>query len=343
MQLQKNDIQNLLLGSTFLGTGGGGNPKEADQIYQKLLNSNKMPKILDIQSFKPDDIFITAFGIGSVKTSSDPKEAVRLAYNNLSKLLNKKIKGIIPVEIGAKSVATAFLLASQLDLPIIDADFVGGRSTPEVYLETITLFDILRTPAAIANNQGDVAILSQSVSPIQEEKFFREFTNMSGERAYVVGYPITKKLALKSLTLGTIKKSIDIGKLISQSDTKQLSSAYGVKNIFEGRVVKIKEEITPGFTTQMVTIENSQAAAIIYIRNENLICWINNKVKITCPDLIILLDKNDRPIFNADLRKNQFVKIVACPASPLWRTKKGLALFNPKTFGFSFNPKLLKE
>lgn len=342
MQLQKKDINSLLLGTTFLGTGGGGNPREANLIYQKLFRDKKFPEILEIQDFKSGDVFITAFGVGSVKTSSDPQSAIKIAFNYLSKYLNQKIKGIIPVEIGAKSVATACMLASQLNLPIIDADFVGGRSTPEIFLETITLFNISRTPSAIANNQGDVAILCNSTSPIQEEKFFREFANMSSERAYVVGYPVTKKIISQSVTLNTIRKSIRIGRLLEQKKISQLYSSFGIRSICEGKVIKIREEKTPGFTTQTVTVKNSQLEAKIFIKNENLICWIGKKVKVTCPDLIILLDQENQPIFNGNLKKYQFVKIVACSASPFWRSKKGLALFNPKTFGFSFNPKLLK-
>ena len=199
-----------------------------------------------------------------------------------------------------------------------------------------------RTPSAIANNHGDVAILCQAASPIQEERFMRDFANMSSERAYVVGYPIIKREVLRSVTLGTIRKSIAIGKLLRQNNMPKLYASYEVKDIFEGRITKIRREETPGFDTQTLTINANRAEAKVFIRNENLICWVNDKIKVTCPDLIIFLDENNRPIFNGDIKKNQFIKIVACPASPVWRTKAGLALFNPKTFGFSFNPKLLK-
>lgn len=335
MKIYKKQTRELILGTTFLGTGGGGNPEEAKGILLKIFRKKNFLTVSSINSFKPNDIFISPFGIGSSAINGDPGLAVQTAFWYLSKYLKKKVNGIIPVEIGPKSVATAFYLSSLLNLPVIDADIVGGRSSPEVFLETITLFGIKRTPAAVVNNQGDVAILLNSSSAKREENFFRDFAIRSGGKAYVVGYPLTKRQVSKSIECGTLSKAFNIGRLIRTKQTKQLFSLYNVKKIIQGRIINIKSLVNPGFAEKLVTIKDKGNQAEVYIKNENLICWVNGKIFVSCPDLIVLLDKNQNPLYNTDLKLGAKVEVVSMPALPLWQSKKARRLFNPEMFGFN--------
>jgi DUF917 family protein len=165
---------------------------------------------------------------------------------------------------------------------------------------------------------------------------------MSGGCAYITGYPLTKNQALQALTLNTLSKAISIGELLQQNKLSEICDSFSVKILFEGDLVYIQEVLSPGFTLKTAFIrDNKQTTAKIFIKNENLICWIDNEVAITCPDLIILLDEKNQPLTTGDLQKGQFVKIIGMPAVSLWRSQKGLALFNPKMFGFPFEPKLL--
>src|SRR3989338_3576613 len=84
-------------------------------------------------------------------------------------------------------------MASRLNLPVLDGDIVGYRASPEVFLETITLKGLKRTPLVIANNKGDVGCLENSNDCIFIEKFLRKFAADSGGIAYVCGYPLKVK------------------------------------------------------------------------------------------------------------------------------------------------------
>jgi hypothetical protein len=329
--LAVKDYENLLTGSLYYGTGGGGSPKLARNIYRSLKKPVKLKKITD---FTANAIFITTYTVGGLNQRSINRKIISQSLTIFQQLIRQKIAGIIPVEIGPLSLALAANLASNLDLPLIDADIVGGRSTPEVFLETITLFNIPRTPLLVINNQGKYQILKQSKNYLQEEKFLRQFAVKSGGSALVLGYPLTQTAAKKSLCQKTVSLAIKTGAKIMQGKlVGQL--------LFQGKITAIKDIKQGGFTSKIVAIKNNQNRGKLYLKNENLIFWINDCPVLTCPDLIILLDLNNQPIYNLDLRKNLPVKVVGLPAQPLWRTKKGQKLFNPKLFGYNINQKLL--
>lgn len=335
-------INNLVVGTTFFGTGGGGDPKESRAMYQTMIKDNKLPKLLAVDQFKDSDLFITAFAVGSISAKSDPSKPIQKAFKVLSKQLSgREIKAIIPVEIGPKSVAMAFYLASILDLPVLDADIVGGRSTPEVFLETITLFNIPRTPLVVANDKLETSTLTKSVSFEKEEKFLRSFAAKSGNLAYVVGYPMSKKVIENSVETETISESVAVGESLSKKKLNSLKKNFKTKKLFEGKIEKIITKEDKGFAKKWLTIKNGEDRAKIFIKNENLILWIDDKVALTCPDLIILLDQNDQPIYNLNLKNGVKVKVIGMKSRNLWRSKKGLKLFNPKVFGFEFETVLL--
>lgn len=340
-RLNSTDLNNLLTGTIFYGTGGGGSPSLAQAIYKRISLRNQLPSLVQITEFSNNDLFMTAFPVGGLKPQEVPERYLRLALTSFQQRCRTPIAGIIPVEIGPLSVAVAAKLAAQLKLPLIDADFVGGRSTPEIFLETITLFDIPRTPLAVINASGDCAVLEKSSSAAFEEDFLRSFANKSGGFAYVFGYPTTAKVVQKALTLGTVAQAMKTGYLINSNRLVANIDTINGKIMFSGTIKSIRSQKQSGFTSKYIEIKNKKQEAKLYVKNENLILWIDGKPALTCPDLIVLLDMDNQPVFNLNLKIGLNVTIIGIKACPLWRTARGRQLFCPRTFGFQFNPQLL--
>ncbi|PKL72689.1 hypothetical protein CVV26_00265 [Candidatus Kuenenbacteria bacterium HGW-Kuenenbacteria-1] len=164
-------------------------------------------------------LFITAFGVGSSIKDIDPVTYIKKGVKELLNYLGKKVKGIIPVEIGPTSLASAFFIASELKLPIVDADFVGGKSAPEIFLETISLFKLNRTPLVLVGTEGNIAIFTKSISFKEEERILRTF---SKEKTFVVGYPFSKKTLEKKIETGTVSEALKIGKIINSNNFNDL-------------------------------------------------------------------------------------------------------------------------
>lgn len=339
--IKQTDIPAIVEGSLFYGTGGGGDPTRAKVIWEQLEKQKRLPSLCALNELS-DGICITAFPVGGLKAQSISTKRINAALTTLQKRLAVvPIVGIIPVEIGALSLALAAEVAAQLALPLVDADFVGGRSTPEVFLETITLFDIPRTPLVIVNRRGDVVILEKASSPVAEEEFLRTFSTMTEGFAYVFGYPISIAQAKRTVTQHTVSQALNIGNEIRKNSLRKAVARLGGRIFCTGTISTIEAMDSPGFSAQMVIIETSKGKCRILTKNENMIFWMNDKPILTCPDLIILLDENDRPVFNQSLCVGKTVSVIGMPAAPLWRTVKGKRLFCPKLFGYPFPPVLL--
>lgn len=334
-------IEKLVIGATFFGSGGGGSPSEAREILEKAFLLNKQMGLSAVGALKSEGVCLTAFGVGSAVSSGDFTAIFKERLRQFEEVLQKPIIGVVPVEIGPKSIATAIYVAALLNLPLIDADIVGGRSSPEVYLETITLFDIPRTPLMVFNTAGDIATLLRSSTYLFEEEFLRGFAKASGGEASVLGYPMTSKSLDLALEHGTISSCHTIGEMLFDGKSARVLSHVSGKSLFVGRISRIVREGTQGFLVAKVYLENEHQKALIYVKNESLLFWVDDKLKVSCPDLISLLDKEGMPLYNGELKEGLVVDVVGIPSLAKWRDPKGLALFNPRTFGFDLDPKLL--
>src|SRR3990172_471958 len=131
-------IDYLFTGSLFYATGGGGNPIRAKQIMRALSERNIVPPLIAPKDLNAQGMCITGFSVGGLQSDVISRKLLRTMLARYQSILKQPVQAIIPVEIGPLSLAVSMELASILHLPVVDADVVGGRSTPEVFLETIT-------------------------------------------------------------------------------------------------------------------------------------------------------------------------------------------------------------
>jgi DUF917 family protein len=340
-RLSPLDIKNLILGTTLLGTGGGGPPAEARAIYAHLQQTRSLPRLTALNQLNQKSICLTAFGVGPIEKSARIAALTRRSYQTLQKVIKQKVSGIIPVEIGPASVANAFYLAALLDLPIVDADFVGGRSSPEVFLETITLFDLPRTPLAVTDSQQRTLLITKNLSPLNLEGKLRAFAARAGGPAVVVGYPLPVRKLRRTVESGTVSEAIKIGQRLAKKQLVKIFSIRPGQVLFRGKICRLVSLPAAGFSAKKIILQSRQGQAKIFVKNENLLFWINGRLILTCPDLICLLNNRERPLYNAELRSGQSVTVIGLKARALWRTNRGQKLFRPKIFGFRTNPVLL--
>ncbi|KKU80927.1 hypothetical protein A2875_03670 [Candidatus Gottesmanbacteria bacterium RIFCSPHIGHO2_01_FULL_46_14] len=339
--LTQANIDILLTGALFYGTGGGGNPERAKQIMRSIAKNKALPSLISSSELPSGAICITGFPVGGLKSDKIPLNVFNKMLKYYRNILKKKISAIVPVEIGPLSLAVSLQLASSLRLPLVDADIVGGRSSPEVFLETITLFSIPRTPLVVFNAQGAYKTLTRTSSYQDEERFLRSFAADSGGFAYVFGYPLSKKSILVSVTPGTVSQAIRVGRMIQEGLLASNLKNIGAEKIYQGTVGAIEPITQQGFASKFIDMQNGRQTARLFAKNENIILWINKKVALTCPDLLVLVNNAYVPIFNENLRIGMPVIVLGIKSVPLWRTQKGKWLFSPKTFGFPFQPVLL--
>lgn len=339
-KLNRLNLKQLLLGTTLLSTGGGGQINNAQKILKKI---TKIPKLISLNELKPQDLVVTLVGVGD-KDVCDPIACSLNALRVYQKLFRKKIKAIIPVELGPLSTLTAVFLAGRLGLPVVDADIVGFRASPDVFLETITLAKLPREPIVMANDKKDILILYQTSSIGNMEQSLRDFAVASGGDAYGVGYPLTVKqiknvVGIDSLT-ASIKLGVDLIRLKNDLiNLEQFCQNNQLVFLGQGKIISAALKSKQGFIQGKYKVGNN---FVIFVKNENIALLKNNLPVLTVPDSILIIDlKKFTGINNQENNLGKDVIIFGKKAIPIWRTKAGINLFSPKNLGYNIKQKLL--
>ena len=73
-------------------------------------------------------------------------------------------------------------------------------------------------------------------------------------------------------------------------------------------------------------------------KNEHLVADIDGQIVATCPDLITMVDRQTAEgVNNPDFYEGQAVEVLGFKCDPLWRRPEGLAVFEPRYFGYEID------
>lgn len=343
MNLKRDNIDKILVGSSVLGCGGGGSYKFSEAIVEKITHEISLKSISEMD----DGLIITFYAVGGIRIrKGDAESTAERAIKLLQSKLKGQIKYLIPVEIGPFSLISLLYLASQLNLPVVDGDIVGYRSSPEVYLETITLKNISRLPITAANSEGAFLSIDTSDSAERVEELLRDFSSNSKSQVYVSGYPMCKVQIEGVIGEGSVTFSYRVGKTLLESTEEDILIKdlcdLGFVFIAKGKIVSQKTIERNGFTFGELQIKSRKGNYSLVYKNEYIALLEEGKVILTCPDLICLIDvEKRRGIDNSIDNAGRDVLILARKAIPIWRTAEGKQLFSPRKLGLDFDQKLL--
>ena len=179
------------------------------------------------------------------------------------------------------------------------------------------------------------------------EQFLRGFATATGGLAFTAGYPLKAKDIRGVVPENTLSLAEEIGDAIITVQTKQLSlndfaTRYDLRFFGDGVITTMNEESRNGFEIGTYTIDAGRNQFTVKFKNENIVLLQGKKVLVTAPDSIILFDvAKYAGINNFEQNINKRVAIFGRKAIPIWRTRKGKALFNPKKLGLDFAQVLL--
>ncbi len=344
--------KNIVLGTTILGTGGGGDPKEGLEMLRRVINAGKTIKIIDIDEAPHDALIVVPYFVGSIapglKTRKPIKikDPIRRAFNEMEKFLGKKIGAIVPSELGGGNTAVALSIAAELGLPVIDGDLLG-RAAPELHQCTVHIFDIPMYPSVIVTETGDIVIVKEYADIDDYESIARYISVLSGRFCAVVDTPMDYEQARRAIVKGTLSLSLKLGEEVLNARSKgedPVKAVVKVLNgwkVFEGVVEKYEWRNEGGFLKGEAVIrgigryEGHRIKS--WIMNEHIMVWLDDKPLVMPPDLFMLLRDDGEPITNTELKEGMKVNAVAAKAPEVWRTPKGLKYFGPRRFGFNYD------
>lgn len=237
--------------------------------------------------------------------------------------------------------------AAAVGKPVVDADTAGYRAVPEISLSTLNLKDAPVVPAVLATSWGDMLVYEKVLSWQRFEDISRGIAVSCG--GMVGGMMSVRGSVLKgAVAPNTVSKSIEIGRAIRQATDRRddpveaAIEASGGYKLFEGEVTAFLCEEKGGFIWGESRFKGRGEFANhtfkVWFKNENQVSWKDEEPYVTCPDLICIVDVNTgRGLSNfwlKDFEVGRAVAVIGIRSAELWRTDKGLRIYNPRRFGF---------
>ncbi|MBA3536276.1 MAG: DUF917 domain-containing protein [Tatlockia sp.] len=365
----EKEVDALLLGLAFMGTGGGGTIDMGKKLLMDALQSGKKIELVQLNELPDNALTICAYMMGSSSPMTEEKRQKMKSYgltdikiNNMQaaavqlmeKFTDLKVDAIMPLELGAAATSGAISSAAWLGLPVIDADYMG-RALPEISQTLPVIHGEKMLPLASVDRYQNEAIINHSSSYQMGERLGKSVASASfdlaGQAAFLLSVNKVKKVSL----MNTISSAFKLGKIIQKSiESKEdvisaiLSHFNGKsKVLFKGNISKIDSYEQDGYFYGENHIKGNGEYTgnyyKIWFKNENILGWFNDKVDITSPDLIVIMDaKLGLPLLNGRILPNQEVLVIGIEAHNSLKTEKALKVLGPRHYNFDFNYQPMK-
>jgi DUF917 family protein len=358
--LSEQDLVDILVGSCIQSTRNCDPSKSIKDIRQALAGGKEF-RLLSTDNFPDDGMVVAVQGLGGggaweyviertdrqgLPTIEDPRRRV---VELLSDHLGKEFTALVRSE-AAGATATALLLAADMGIPTLDAG-ITGRAVPEVQQSIPWINGIASIPTAIVTRWGDEIIIRNAVDEYRVEDIGRAIAVASGGSAIITMAPMSGAQLDRGVIPGNLSEALLYGRTVREAreagedPIDALVAVAGGYKLFEGIVTRSDDRGDRGFNwveAEFRGVNEFEGNSYrIYVKNENIVGWLNGEVDAVSPDYIYNLDpKTGESTLGVGIggyAVGEEVVIVGVPAPPQWRSPKGVELMGPRHFGFDFD------
>jgi uncharacterized protein len=357
--LTEQEIMDMMLGSSIQASRGA-NTAQTVQRMKAALAEGKKFTMISVDDLPSDWTTVTVAGVGGggaweyvtdrVKGQNLPtvQNTGLLATQALSRHIGKKFNAVVRIE--AVQAAGALLLASELGVPVVDA-CLSGRARPEIQQQIPWINGIPTTPAALVTRWGDTIFLDKTVDDYRAEDLGRAIAVASGGGAQMAMNPMSAADVKRGVIKGALSQAILFGKTAREAvaagkdPVAALVKATKGYKLFQGTVTKADMKGERGFTWWDVEMKGTGQYTghtyKVYVKNENIVAWLDGVPDAMSPDTIQNLDPKTGDAHNGGAlggyKVGAELAIIGYETSPMWRTPKGIEVFGPRHFGFDFD------
>ena len=366
--LTEQEVVDLAVGTAIQGTRAS-NTDQMIRQAKTLFDSGKGYHVVSVDDL-PDDwtVVQAAGGIGGggaweyvterIKGQNLPTvpNATVAALEALSKHLGKKFDAVIRNE-AAGATLNAFQVAAAVNLPVVDA-CPAGRAKPEVQQSLTFINGLLVTPAALVTRWGDTILIDKAVDDYRYEDIARAVAVASGGGVSNARGALSGRDIKRATIHGELTEAILFGKTVREAAAKNqdpikalLAVSHGYK-LFQGTVAKADPKEDRGFNWWDIQLAGTGPFAghtyRVWVKNENMLSWLDGKPDVMSPDLLYNLDpKTGRSISASSMGGypvgTEVVMVGRAALAPAFRSPKGIETIGPRHFGFDFDYKPIEE
>jgi len=364
----KQEVEDFVRGVTFMGTGGGGDPKLGLDFLVKALEEGYKLSWVDISEINEEEWVAMPFYMGSIAPISEEnlKKLKELglgeptverplikAVQELEKYKQIKLGALIAGELGGSNTPAPLDTAARLNKVLIDGDF-AGRALPELTQATPCVKNKSICPLVMCDLWGNVNIIESTINFGMVEEYGRSIVTVTNQMTGNIGFLMKVKELKEVMIPGTLTDSYFVGKTIreareaaGQDPVEKVVEVIRGHLLFKGIVTGREFEDKKGFmfgTHMFEGLDEFQGHTFkIWFKNENHITWLDNKPYVCSPDIITVVTlANCEPITNTCIKVGQQVAIIGKPHIQ-YRDKGNVNLLTPKHFGFDIEWKPMEQ
>ena len=340
------EIEDIALGASLLGAGGGGDPYIGKLMAMSAIKEYGPVSLLGPDEI-PDDALIVPMAMMGAPTVLAEKGAngreCKALYDLISKYFGRKVYAFMPMEAGGFNSMFPIVCSANLGLPLVDVDGMG-RAFPELQMVTFTIGGVSASPMALTDEKGN-GVIFETVSNTWTEELARAVTMSCGGSVAVALYPMDGKTVKQYGVKHIVTRCEALGKAIrcvkdsgDKTPEQSFLSFTGGYRLFKGKISDVLRETRGAFNFGTVVLDGiadcKGKSAKVEFQNENLTASVDGVIVATVPDLICLVDTETfLPITTDALKYGKRVLVVGLPCFEMWRTEKGLELVGPRYFG----------
>ncbi|MDR2053717.1 MAG: DUF917 domain-containing protein [Treponema sp.] len=340
------EIEDIALGASLLGSGGGGDPYVGKLMAIGAIREKGPVTLLDPDEIA-DDAFVVPIAMMGAPTVLAEKGTGRNEYQTLhdmvSSFYNRRIDALMPIEAGGVNSMLPFAAAARLGLPLVDADGMG-RAFPELQMVTFTIGGVSATPMALTDEKGNSTIF-KTITNKWTEDLARAVTMVSGGSVSISLYCMDGAIMKRYCVRNIVTRSEQLGRAIrtvkqgtGAPEANFLEAAEGYK-LFRGKITDVLREVRGAFNFGKALIQGTAEykgkTASVEFQNENLVATVDGEIRATTPDLICLVDTETFvPVPTDALKYGKRVLVTGLRCYEAWRSREGLAIVGPRYFGY---------
>ena len=345
-KINKEDIEYIAMGSTVLGTGGGGDPYIGKLLAKEAIDKYGEALLIDAEELNDNALVvpIAAFGAPMILVEKlfSGEEFIK-AFEMMESYLGRKIDAVMPAEAGGLNGVIPFSIATQKQIPLVDADGMG-RAFPRLEMVTFTLHGISVSPITQADEKGNKNVY-HTIDNIWGETLVGATSIQMGGSCAIACYPMSGAEVKKAAVHGIVSYAQTLGEAILNTKAQNLNpldslieKAAAIK-LFTGKIsnitIKTEGRWNKGVCEIMGLDENKGSIMELDFQNEFLMAKKDGKAVAITPDLIVLLDaENARPITAETIQYGTTVVVLGMRSDKQWRTPQGIVLGGPEKFGY---------
>jgi DUF917 family protein len=351
------DCEDLLEGSLWLATGGGGSYQEGLNNLKSGLEQGLSLGWEDAANIPDEQLTATIALHGPVAPPSQEirREIERMGLAQYDRYISQAVKeleahldqifgAIVPCEVGADSMAIALIVGAQLGIPVVDGDYTG-RAMPSELQATYCLHEKKCDLFASVDRWGNTAVVRNVPNYFMLERLAKMLALAGYGLTAIATAPFPASEMKELIVPGTLTRCLQIGRALRRARETSADvieaglEACGGWRLFNGCISDLEFEERDGYGYGTIHIkgsgEHEGQKLKVWFKNENHVSWLDDQPLVCSPDMLTLVYKETgRGIYNAEIAEGDEVVAIGLKGVETFRSEAGLKLAGPAHFGF---------